>query len=396
MPQTIHPKVSIFACIGAIFLIVGTTIGGGMLALPVVTSTTGFTDSSLALIVIWFLMTMGAWLILEANIKYPVGTHLITTAKNTLGKFGMWISLFLYILLMYSLLSAYFSAGLDLVQALASFDHILISHALALLIFAVIFCSIVVFGIKSVDMVNRCIMSLKIIAFIALVLIAGRYIQVGRLFDTGTMPGVKVTMAMVTAFGYSPLIPSIRRLIPNTQQLRRVVLIGGFAPLVCYIIWEMVIFGVIPVAGKLGLAHLAVLPNPIQHLMMAISQLTHDEAAKISARVFTSICVMTAFLGVSISLSDCLRDTLAHMKSDKFGRKTANLLTFAPPLIIVLFFPAIFVFCIGFAGIVCVLLLMMIPAAMGLKIYKSPKVRFWIWVYLLVTIVLLVVAFLAY
>ena len=50
--------------IGGILLIVGTSIGGGMLALPVANAAVGFWQSSAFLFICWALMTAGALYIL--------------------------------------------------------------------------------------------------------------------------------------------------------------------------------------------------------------------------------------------------------------------------------------------------------------------------------------------
>ena len=46
--------------IGCTLLVIGTSIGGGMLALPVITAAGGFLKSSLLLIFAWLTMTIGA------------------------------------------------------------------------------------------------------------------------------------------------------------------------------------------------------------------------------------------------------------------------------------------------------------------------------------------------
>ncbi|MCL5271844.1 MAG: tryptophan/tyrosine permease, partial [Gammaproteobacteria bacterium] len=64
--------------IGGILLIVGTSIGGGMLALPVANAATGFWQSSIFLVICWAFMTLGAFFILEANLYLPKGKHMVS------------------------------------------------------------------------------------------------------------------------------------------------------------------------------------------------------------------------------------------------------------------------------------------------------------------------------
>lgn len=85
--------------IGGILLIVGTSIGGGMLALPVANAATGFWQSSLFLLICWAAMTLGALFILEANLYLPPGKHMVSMAASTLGGPGLliaWLSYLFY------------------------------------------------------------------------------------------------------------------------------------------------------------------------------------------------------------------------------------------------------------------------------------------------------------
>lgn len=85
--------------IGGILLIVGTSIGGGMLALPVANAATGFWQSSIFLFLCWVIMTLGAFFILEANLYLPRGKHMVSMAQATLGNLGLlaaWVSYLFY------------------------------------------------------------------------------------------------------------------------------------------------------------------------------------------------------------------------------------------------------------------------------------------------------------
>lgn len=93
--------------IGGILLVSGTTIGAGMLALPVSTGLAGFIPSIILLFVFWLYMTYTAFLMLEVNLWMGPHTNLISMAKNTLGTIGEGVSWLTYLFLLYSLTTAY-------------------------------------------------------------------------------------------------------------------------------------------------------------------------------------------------------------------------------------------------------------------------------------------------
>jgi tyrosine-specific transport protein len=83
--------------LSAAFLISGTCIGGGMLALPVETSQMGFFPSLLAMAFTWIFMTVTGLLLVEANLWMQEGAHIMTMASHLLGKIGKWLCVALYL-----------------------------------------------------------------------------------------------------------------------------------------------------------------------------------------------------------------------------------------------------------------------------------------------------------
>ena len=74
--------------------------------------------------------------------------------------------------------------------------------------------------------------------------------------------------------------------------------------------------------------------------------------------------MLTAFLGVSLCLLSFLSDGL---NMDQRGRSGLGLflLTFLPPLVIVLFYPGAYLHALRYAGYFCVILLLLLPALMS-------------------------------
>src|ERR1700744_3256100 len=89
-----------------------------MLALPLSTAEVGFFNSIIYLVLCWLVMTTGALLILEVNLRLPIGSSMISMAKYTLGLPGQIIAWITYLLLFYTLLAAYISGGSDVLNSL--------------------------------------------------------------------------------------------------------------------------------------------------------------------------------------------------------------------------------------------------------------------------------------
>ncbi|HSW71008.1 MAG TPA: aromatic amino acid transport family protein, partial [Gammaproteobacteria bacterium] len=239
--------------LGSILLIVGTSIGAGMLGLPIVAAELGFSGSLLLLFGCWLIMTVSAFLILEVNLWLPQNNNLISMAKATLGPFGQIISWLTYLLLLYSLLCAYIAGGSDLFYSLFAMKGIELSQQTAAILFTIIFGSIVFLGIRSVDQVNRWLILLKFSAYFILVALLFPFISLDKL-SSGNLAHLSSAAAItvtITSFGFAIIIPSLRVYFSgNIPKLKTALLIGSLIPLFIYIIWDLVIMGVIPLQGK--------------------------------------------------------------------------------------------------------------------------------------------------
>lgn len=351
--------------IGGILLIIGTSIGGGMLALPVSTAEIGFFNSLLFLFFCWAIMTAGALLILEVNVRLPIGSNMISMARTTLGLPGQIIAWVTYLFLLYTLLSAYISGGTDVFNSLLEKVNIHLPFWVTAGIFTALFSFVVYNGIRSVDYVNRGLMFGKLGVYLLLVLIIAPHVSIDGLQGGSLMAVSGTLMVLVTSFGFATIVPSLRDYFEDdVQTLRKVILFGSLIPLVCYIGWDAVIMGVISREGDSGLLSLMHSDHATSGLTFALSQAIESQFIHGFFGFFTSICMITAFLGVSLGLFDFLADGLKLNKTGHQGKMTLAL-TFLPPLAVVLINPGIYLNALSYAGVCCVVLLLILPVFMA-------------------------------
>lgn len=349
--------------IGGILLVSGTTIGAGMLALPVCTGAAGFFPSVLLFILYWAFMSYTALLMLEANLWMDHETNLVTIAKKTLGRGGEIVSWITYLFLLYSLTTAYIAgSGPIVIDAVQSLTGVLLPSWAGSIPLLVIFGFFVYKGTRSVDLVNRILMIGLVIAYGILVLFLTPEVNTKLLAHVqwkSLLIGVSV---VATSFGFHIIIPSLTTYFHrNLLSLKRAILIGSVIPLVVYIIWEFLTLGVIPLEGKDGLIEGYRQGANGAHLLTAF--LGRSTIAMV-ARFFSFFAIVTSFLGVSLSLSDFLADGLKIQKT-RGGRSLLYLLTFLPPLLFTLADPRAFLSALEYAGAFGVIILLgFLPAAM--------------------------------
>ena len=355
--------------LGGILLVIGTTIGAGMLALPLATAETGFLGSVILLVSCWLVMTVSAFLFLEVNLSLPANTNIISMAGATLGNGGQAVAWITYLMLLYSILCAYIAGGSDIFHYLLFASHIQTPASASAILFTVILGMVVCFGVRLVDYVNRGLMFGKLGAYFLLVLLILPFISLHQLASVhiehiGNVTGLTVA---AVSFGSLMIIPTLRGYFgEDIKSLRKAVFIGMFIPLICYIAWDMVIMGVIPLDGLHGLKALLHSNNSNSELIATLTSLVNRDVISVLVKFFTSICMATSFLSISLSLSDFLADGFGVAKKGKSG-VFIYAATFLPPLLIVLFYPGVFIQALQYAGISCIILMILLPSLMAYR-----------------------------
>ncbi len=96
---------------GSMLIIAGTTIGAGMLALPLASAGLGFGVASILMLLLWGLMSYTALLMLEVHQHAPAHATLHTLAHKLLGRKGQLLASLAMMFLLYALCAAYIAGG---------------------------------------------------------------------------------------------------------------------------------------------------------------------------------------------------------------------------------------------------------------------------------------------
>lgn len=355
---------------GAILLIVGTCLGGAMLALPISNSGTGFYVSSVYLIFVWAVMAFCSYLILEVNLLFPPGTNLLTMATNTIGNSGKIVTIIAYFALLYNLLASYISGGAERLAALSSYLGLGINYHISIIIFTLLFGSFVFMAMHILDLTNRFFILLKLLLLIIIIAFSMPVIEVDNLLVTNALYTKGIIMLLSTSFGFGVIIPSLREYLDNNQtKLRLAVIVGSFIPLLVYLLWDLVIMGAI---GTEFLDNLAIGSEPINRLSNIFAGLVNVSLVAKLFNIFSTLCLITSFFGISLSMSDFLSDSIG-IKKVGYNKIYLFAATFLPPLVMVIWFQAGFIAALRYAGICCVVLHIFLPLLMYWRVLNTTK-----------------------
>ena len=112
--------------IGALLIVAGTTIGAGMLALPMTSIQIGYINSCWMLVGMWALMTFTALVTLEIALKSSTadgtyGISIVGLAKASFGRLGQFIAANSLFILFYALLAAYITGSSSILNDIINY-----------------------------------------------------------------------------------------------------------------------------------------------------------------------------------------------------------------------------------------------------------------------------------
>jgi len=326
--------------VGGTLLVAGTSIGVGMLALPVVTAVGGFVPSIFVYLVCWLYMILTGLLILEACLWCPNDSNLITITRTLLGPTGAAVCWFTYLFLFYCLMVAHSAIGGSAVQGVAPS----IPGWAASLIYVAIFSPVVYLGTLWVDRFNKVMISGLIVTFLLFVFNSFGYIDLSLLKRMDWTQGWLAIPTVFTAFGFQNLVPTIVTYMERDyKKVRLAIWLGTSIPLILYLLWEFLILGIVPIDALSDAMHKG------QNAVIPLQAHLQKSTLGVIGEVFAFFAMTTSFICLAIGFFDFWADGLKWKKTG-FKKLGIFLLVFLVPLLIVFINPGVFLGALNLAG----------------------------------------------
>jgi tyrosine-specific transport protein len=344
---------------GGALLVAGTSIGGGMLALPVWTSLTGFIPSMVVYSLCWLFMVCTGLLFVEITQWMKRGANIVSMAEFTMGRTGRLAAWGLYLFLFYSLSLAYIVGCGDL---LVQFSYGYVPENMGPVIFVLLFAPIVFAGTVVVSRINSLLMVGLGASFLAFIVLGFQFVEVDKLLYRDWSYATTALPIAFTAFAYQGLVPTlVDYMNGDVRRTRMAIVIGSAVTLLTYLCWQWLIQGIVPTYGPGGLAEaLAAGSNAVKPLKSFIDV----PAVYYIGEVFAFCALVTSFFGVALGLLDFLADGLKVEKTAA-GKLFLCALLFIPPLLVAYTHPHLFLVALDYAGgYGCALLLGLLPIMM--------------------------------
>ena len=354
--------------VGSTLLVAGTMIGAGMLAMPLTSAGIGFCFTLVLLLGLWALLTFSALLFVELYQTAESDAGIGTLAEQYFGKAGRIIATAVLIIFLYALIAAYISGGGSLLKDLLPESF---GDKVSILLFTVIFGSFIVIGTHSVDKINRVLFFAMLAAFAVVLSLMLPEIKFDNLMATPIDNALIISASPVffTAFGFHGSIPSLNKYLGgNVKALRISILAGSAITLCAYILWQMSTHGLLTQNEFLQILKEDATLNGLVKATLAI---TGSNIIAGAVKLFSTLALVTSFLGVGLGLLECIEDLLKRSFNISAGRISLGLMTFIPPLVFALFYPEGFILARGYAGQMFAFYAVVLPVSLVWKARRA-------------------------
>jgi tyrosine-specific transport protein len=343
--------------LGGTLLIAGTTIGVGMLALPIATGQGGFLPAITIYFICWVFMLCTGLLLLEVCQWLPKDANLISMAHKLLGPIGKSICWIVYLFLFVTVMIAHVAGGGEVLNEILG--RSLPSWASAV-IYVILFSPVVYLGTNSVDRLNLILFSGVVITYLLFIFFSYEYVDVSLLKRSEWSKALLALPVLFTAFTYQVIVPTLMTYMErNVKKVRLAIILGTTIPLVVYLIWEILILGIVPLEGlqeanKLG-----------QNAVWPLKQITGNATVFQIGKAFAFFTLTTSYIALALAFLDFLADGL-KMHKKGFKKVILCLLVFVPPTLIALTYPNLFLKALSYAGgYSCAILFGLFPPLMA-------------------------------
>lgn len=365
--------------LSALFLVAGTCVGGGMLALPVATALNGFIPSTCIMVCAGLAMTLTALYLVEVGFWMKKDdAHVISMTKRFMGKGGQTITWLLYLFICYASLIAYTAGSGHLVtKVLNSYTSFELTKEMGCILFVALFGPCLFFSHKFLGRVNAVLFIAMIATYVVLISMSAPHITAENLTRSNWSGAWLALPLLLTAFSFQTMVPSLHPFLGHHGPSLKVAIIGGTALAFCvYLIWQATVLGSVPLLGEFGLIEALKEGEAATHVL---GHAVGSIYIELLASFFALFALVTSFFGISLGFYDFLSDGL-NIPKKNWGNILLGTLILAPTLYCAINLERIFLRALdasgGFGDSILNGIIPIIMIALGRYHYKLEKQSF--------------------
>lgn len=367
--------------ITSIFLIAGTCIGAGMLALPLTFAKIGIISSIIIIILTWLFNYYCSLIYVELNLH--CNKKNISSDNNNINSLPLVIagkkaSLFENInlkLLSYSALSAYIYGCSSIFQKLINYDNLFIIQTFLTIFTFFLF----LFNTDIISKINNVLFIFLISLFFIVVLRMLTFINFSNVpicENINVFNILSILSLVFTSFGYQLIFYAIRDYCDNNvEMIKKAYFYGSIIPMFVYILWS---------CGSLSIIYNnnidfynSIISNKVEvgGFIQELSKCLHFSELQVVIYIISIFTIFTSIVGIGLGIKNSF-SSIFKSKGMKNHNILSSLITIIPPYIVSVFIPNAFINILNFAGIILIIICVLLPVYLYFKAnIKNPHIK---------------------
>lgn len=344
--------------LNTIFLVIGTAIGTGLIALPLTAVNLGMSTIILTMLTGLFVAYQTSCIALLLNKKAGKGTSIVELGRTFSGNSMAFFASLIFHLLFFALLSVYFSGATELLCSfIGSKSYSLIACLCGIGFYGIFSCNF-----RSIGLLNS-LLSIVLISTIAFILFHVRDFESLSFQSKSSSRELYAFLPIIlTSFGVQNVIPRIYdELEGNEKKIKQVLAIGLIITAIIYLAWILTVLISIHNTDGFFLQKMQQHEVNAGELILFLCDRANCSATAAIFKLLTFSAIVTSAIGVGLGLFYSIQESLIRSP-----RLALILITFIPTLTTILI-PNAFIKILSLGAVIVTLFVIFIPYALLMK-----------------------------
>ncbi len=326
-------------------IITGNMIGAGILALPINLGPAGLLPSIIGALVVWAVMTCCALIIArQPYLAENPNADLPTFFEMVLGKTGKWISVGANLIIFYGLLTAYLAGVITIV---VNWFDLPVPQWVVLCGYFAIVTALASMGDLFLRKGNTYFILCMWTFFIIMLVMVLPHTHKGDVMAADWNFLVSGLPILVVAFNFHNIVPTVCRFLNNDRKaVTKAIWLGSGLGMAMTVVWTVAVMASLPMEAANGVDILTAFKNN-QPATIPLDKMLNSSLFNEVSLGFAVVAMSTAYIATAVALISFFKDLADGHHVNKFF---AWIAAFAPPLIVSLFFPNVFLEALDIVG----------------------------------------------
>lgn len=338
--------------LNAIFLISGTAIGAGLIALPITSVNLGNEILISVIAFMIFIAYQTSIMTIELNEYNTKPCSIVELSRKMSGNSAFFVSLLSFYILSFSLLCVYLSGISDSLTTFLNLDHHLIVIMSGITLAVILSLKATLFS-----KLNSILVAILLIAIITSIV----QIHISNSISTNVnLINKSEILAFIpiifTSFGVQNICPYIYNYLDrDKRKIKIAFLIGILIPAIVYISWTSSVFKNIISTDISFFLKLQNHQVEVGELIKFLCESTKNEYMEIFLKILTIFAIITSAIGIGLGLLKSLQEVVT------ISKRAASVIIGIIPAILVINIQNAFINILSFGGMIATVFVIFVP-----------------------------------